>query len=82
MKNLIIIIGTILLGAFIVNSLVLGDDHSLKSTASDIMEEGTTAIMDAVNFGADRAAPAECEVKDDETIVGTDRLYPFGRADL
>ena len=72
MKNLIIIIGTILLGAFIVNSLVLGDDHSLKSTASDIMEEGTTAIMDAVNFG----------VKDDETIVGTDRLYPFGRADL
>ena len=36
MKNLIIIIGTILLGAFIVNSLVLGDDHSLKSTASDI----------------------------------------------
>ena len=44
MKNLIIIIGTILLGAFIVNSLVLGDDHSLKSTASDIME-------DAVNFG-------------------------------
>lgn len=51
MKNLIIIIGTILLGAFIVNSLVLGDDHSLKSTASDIIEEGTTAIMDAVNFG-------------------------------
>ena len=48
MKNLIIIIGTILLGAFIVNSLVLGDDHSLKSTASDIMEEGTTAIMDAI----------------------------------
>ena len=50
MKNLIIIIGTILLGAFIVNSLALGDDHSLKSTASDIMEEGTTAIMDAINF--------------------------------
>lgn len=50
MKNLLLIIGTILLGAFIVNSLVLGDDHSLKSTASDIMEEGTTAIMDAINF--------------------------------
>ena len=50
MKNLIIIIGTILLGAFSVNSLVLGDDQSLKSTASDIMEEGTTAIMDAIHF--------------------------------
>ncbi len=51
MKNLIIIIGTILLGAFIVNTLVLGDDHSLKSAANDIMEEGTAAISDAVNFG-------------------------------
>ena len=51
MKNLIIIIGTILLGAFIVNTLVLGDDHSLKSAASDIMEDGTAAIADAVDFG-------------------------------
>ena len=50
MKNLIIIIGTILLGALIVNTLVLGDDNSLKSAANDIMEEGTKAIMDKINF--------------------------------
>ena len=52
MKNLIIIIGTILLGALIVNTLVLGDDNSLKSAANDIMEEGTKAIMDSINFSA------------------------------
>ena len=52
MKNLIIIIGTILLGALIVNTLVLGDDNSLKSEANDIMEEGTKAIMDNINFSA------------------------------
>ncbi len=52
MKNLIIIIGTILLGALIVNTLVLGDGNSLKTAAQDVMEEGTSAIMDAVDFGA------------------------------
>ncbi len=51
MKNLIIIIGTILLGALIVNTLVLGDNNSLKSTAEDIMEEGTSAIMNTIDFG-------------------------------
>ncbi len=51
MKNLIIIIGTILLGALIVNTLVLGDGNSLKTAAQDVMEEGTSAIMDAVDFG-------------------------------
>ncbi|MBQ4649777.1 MAG: hypothetical protein IJB73_03640 [Firmicutes bacterium] len=51
MKNLIIIIGTILLGAIIVNTLVLGDDNSLKSTAGAIMEEGNKAIMDSITFG-------------------------------
>lgn len=50
MKNLIIIIGTILLGALIVNTLVLGDENSLKTAAQDIMEEGTTAIMDTIDF--------------------------------
>ena len=50
MKNLIIIIGTILLGALIVNTLVLGDDNSLKSAANDIMEQGTKAIMASINF--------------------------------
>lgn len=50
MKNLIIITGTILLGAFIVNSLVLGGRSFPQEHCSDIMEEGTTAIMDAINF--------------------------------
>lgn len=50
MKNLIIIIGTILLGALIVNTLILGDENSLKTAAQDIMEEGTTAIMDTIDF--------------------------------
>ena len=56
MKNLIIIIGTILLGALIVNTLVLGDNNSLKSTAEDIMEEGTSAIMNTIDFGKARGA--------------------------
>ena len=51
MKNLIIIIGTILLGALIVNSLILGDGNSLKTAAEDIMDEGTSAIMDTIDFG-------------------------------
>ena len=51
MKNLIIIIGTILLGTVIVNTLVLGDGNSLKSTATGIMEKGNAAIMDNMTFG-------------------------------
>ncbi len=50
MKNLIIIIGTILLGALIVNTLILGDENSLKTAAEDIMDEGTSAIMDTIDF--------------------------------
>ena len=52
MKNLIIIIGTIILGALIVNTLVLGDGNSLKTAASGIMERGTSAIMGSLSFGA------------------------------
>ena len=51
MKNLIIIIGTILLGIVIVNTLVLGDENSLKSTADDIMEKGRGAILSSLDFG-------------------------------
>ena len=57
MKNLIIIIGTILLGAIIVNNLVLGDDNSLKATAGSIMEEGNKAIMDSITFGESSGLP-------------------------
>ena len=50
MKNLIIIIGTIILGTVIVNTLVLGDGNSLKTAASGIMEKGTSAIMQNLTF--------------------------------
>lgn len=50
MKNLIIIIGTILLGVIIVDSLVLGDTNSLKSTANNIVEKGTTTITSSLDF--------------------------------
>ena len=52
MKNLIIIIGTVILGTIIVNTLVLGDSNSLKAAASDIMKEGTAAIMRNIHFGS------------------------------
>lgn len=51
MKNLIIIIGTIILGAIIVNTLVLGDGNSLRSAANDIMAKGNAAITANLNFG-------------------------------
>lgn len=45
MKNLIIIIGTILLGAMIVNTLVLGvGENSLKSAATKIVSQGVNSI--------------------------------------
>lgn len=52
MKNLIIIIGTIVLGAVIVNTLILGDENSLKSTAGDIVENGTDTISEYLDFGS------------------------------
>lgn len=50
MKNLIIIIGTILLGILIVDSMVLGDTNSLKSAAEGIMEKGTSSITGSLDF--------------------------------
>lgn len=50
MKNLIIIIGTILLGVLIVDSLILGDTNSLKSTADNIMEKGANTISSSLDF--------------------------------
>ncbi len=45
MKNLIIIIGTIILGVIIVNTMILGDsDTSLKGAAQHIVERGTGQI--------------------------------------
>ena len=50
MKNLIVIIGTILLGVLIVDSLILGDTNSLKSTADNIMEKGANTISSSLDF--------------------------------
>lgn len=51
MKNLIIIIGTIVLGVFIVTNFVLGDNSSSLKTASEkIMKEGTDSISQSVDF--------------------------------
>ena len=50
MKNLVIILGTILLGAIIVNTLILGDEGSLKSAAGDIVEKGTGTINEYLDF--------------------------------
>ena len=45
MKNLIIIIGTILLGGIIVNTMVLGEsDTSLQGAAQNVVEQGVNSI--------------------------------------
>ncbi len=44
MKNIIIIIGTILLGAIIVNTMILGEDNSLKSAAQGVVNNGIYEI--------------------------------------
>ena len=44
MKNLIIIIGTILLGVIIVKTMILGDEGSLKSAAEDMVAVGSSAV--------------------------------------
>lgn len=50
MKNLIIIIGTVLLGVIIVNTLILGEGNSLKSAAEDVMVRGTGVISSSLDF--------------------------------
>ncbi len=52
MKNLVIIIGTVILGTIIVNTLILGNGNSLKTTASGIVEKGNAVIMENLTFGA------------------------------
>lgn len=52
MKNLIIIIGTMILGIIIVNTLVLGNGNSLKSAADSIVDRGIQTI-DSLQFGGE-----------------------------
>lgn len=51
MKNLIIIIGTILLGVIIVNTMVLGGgDSSLQGAAQNLIDKGIQSI-DSMEIG-------------------------------
>lgn len=51
MKNLIIIIGTIVLGVLIVTNFVLKDDsNSLFGASKQIMIDGTSAIKAQTDF--------------------------------
>lgn len=51
MKNLIIIIGTILLGVIIVNTMVLGESKSsLQGAAQSIVDKGIESI-DSMEIG-------------------------------
>ena len=51
MKNVIIIIGTILLGVVIVNSMILGErEASLQSAAKTVIERGVSQI-ESVKIG-------------------------------
>lgn len=52
MKNLVIIIGTVILGTIIVNTMILGDSNSLKTAAYGIVQQGNAAIMENLTFGA------------------------------
>ena len=44
MKNIIIIIGTIILGTVIVSQFILGSDNSLLSAAESVISNGTMQI--------------------------------------
>ncbi len=56
MKNIIIIIGTIMLGVIIVNTLVLGDSSdSLKGAAKDVVGKGTQ-MMQTLDGGSSTGA--------------------------
>jgi hypothetical protein len=51
MKNLIIIIGTILLGVIIVNTMVLGDgEGTLQGAAQNVVDQGIRSI-DSMEIG-------------------------------
>lgn len=44
MKNLIIIIGTIILGVIIVNTMILGGDGTLEGASKSMLEKGINEI--------------------------------------
>lgn len=51
MKKIIIILGTIILGIYIVSSLILGGSGSLKDSSDTVVNRGNDIInRDIVNF--------------------------------
>lgn len=44
MKNIIVLLGMIVLGTFLVNSIVLGDRDSFKSDANTLGTEAKTQV--------------------------------------
>lgn len=44
MKKIIVILGTIILGVYIVATLILGGEGSLKDSAKDVNDKGVKAI--------------------------------------
>lgn len=49
MKKIIIILGTIILGVYIVSTLIMGTGNgSLKGNADSIVQRGTTVITDTL----------------------------------
>jgi len=49
MKNIIIIIGTIILGTVIVSQFILGDSNSLLKAAETVVSNGTQQIQQTFN---------------------------------
>ena len=44
MKKIIVILGTVILGVYIVATLILGGEGSLKDSAKDINDKGVQSI--------------------------------------
>lgn len=44
MKELIVVVGLIVLGAIIVSIFVLGDGNSLQSAADNVLSQGNDAV--------------------------------------
>ena len=57
MKNIIIIIGTIILGTVIVRQFILGSDNSLLSAAESVVSNGTMQIEETFK-GSIQNAPS------------------------
>ena len=51
MKELVVIIGTVILGAYIFNMMTGDDEDSLRNISGQIMEKGSAEILSSLDFG-------------------------------